>query len=89
MSTTQSQVAEDADASWANRALRALARPFVALVQRYMPDAFIFAILLSVLTFVLAIVLAGASVTQAVDAWGTGFWKLQTFAAQMAMSTLR
>lgn len=68
-----------------NRALRALARPFVTLTQRYMPDAFIFAILLTILTFVLSIVLAEASVHDAVDAWGNGFWKLQTFAAQMAM----
>ncbi len=88
MSTTEGKVADVGDASWLNRVMRALARPFVALMQRYMPDAFIFAIILSVLTFVLAIVLAGASVTQAVDAWGAGLWKLQTFAAQMAMILL-
>ena len=88
MSTTEGKVADVRDASWLNRVMRALARPFVALMQRYMPDAFIFAIILSVLTFVLAIVLAEASVTQAVDAWGAGLWKLQTFAAQMAMILL-
>ncbi len=68
-----------------NRAISALARPLVSLMQRFMPDAFIFAILLTILTFALSIALAGASVHEAVDAWGDGFWKLQTFAAQMAM----
>jgi short-chain fatty acids transporter len=65
--------------------MRALARPLVALMQRFMPDAFIFALLLTILTFVLCIFLAEASPDQAVNAWGNGFWKLQTFAAQMAM----
>lgn len=85
MSTTEGQAAEIADDRWLNRALRALARPFVALMQRYMPDSLIFAILLTILTFGLSIVLAEASAHEAVDAWGNGFWKLQTFAAQMAM----
>ena len=33
-----------------------LSKPFVKLVERYYPDAFIFVIVLSVLTFVLALV---------------------------------
>ena len=84
MSTANRQLA-DTESSLANRALRTLARPFVALMQRYMPDAFIFAILLTALTFALSIFAAGASPEQAVIAWGSGFWKLLTFAAQMAM----
>ncbi|MGH1418391.1 MAG: short-chain fatty acid transporter [Hyphomicrobiaceae bacterium] len=85
MSTSEGQVDDVANVGIFNRVMQALARPLVALTQRYMPDAFIFAILLSALTFVLAIVLAEASPVEAVDAWGNGFWKLQTFAAQMAM----
>ncbi len=85
MSTTDNQAAKGSGASLLNRALRAFAQPFVATTQRYMPDAFIFAILLTLLTFILSIVLAEASVHDAIDAWGNGFWKLQTFAAQMAM----
>ncbi len=84
MSTTNRQLV-GTESSFANRALRALARPFVALMQRYMPDAFIFAILLTALTFALSIFAAGATPEQAVIAWGSGFWKLLTFAAQMAM----
>ena len=36
--------------------LNSLSKPFVRLVERYYPDAFIFVIVLSVLTFVLALV---------------------------------
>ncbi len=68
-----------------NRLMRALAAPFVALMQRFMPDAFIFAGLLTLLTFGLCIGLTEASFQQTAEAWGNGFWKLQTFAAQMAM----
>jgi len=85
MSSTEGHAGQIEANSWLNRALRALARPLVFVMHRYMPDSFIFAILLTILTFVLSIVLAQASVHDAVDAWGNGIWKLLTFAAQMAM----
>jgi hypothetical protein len=37
-------------ASAVNQLMQGLARPFVALMQRWMPDAFIFAAVLSILT---------------------------------------
>lgn len=78
-------VADASKMSFGNRALQSLSKPLVALMQRYMPDAIIFAILLTALTFALAIFLAGATPGQAVVAWGNGFWKLLTFACQMAL----
>lgn len=85
MTTTIEHVANVENSSWINRMLRALARPLVFVMHRYMPDSFIFAIVLTILTFVLSIALAQASVHDAVEAWGNGIWKLLTFAAQMAM----
>ena len=52
--------------------LEGLARPFVRLVERWYPDAYVFAILLTLLTFVLAIGLTDAGPGEALDTWGEG-----------------
>ena len=62
-----------------------LAKPFVRLVDKYYPDAFLFVIILSILTFVLAITLTEASSTQTLKAWGGGLPKLFTFTAQITI----
>ena len=62
-----------------------LAKPFVRLVDKYYPDAFLFVIILSILTFVLAIALTEASSTQTLKAWGGGLPKLFTFTAQITI----
>ena len=57
---------------------------FTELMRRYLPDPFVFAILLTLLTMVLAIVVEGrAPVDTSVD-WGKGFWSLLAFTTQMA-----
>lgn len=53
-----------------------------------MPDAFIFATLLSILTFVLCLALTQSTTQTTIDAWGSGFWRLQTFTAQIAMTLI-
>ncbi len=68
--------------------LRALAQPFVRIFGRWMPNPFIFAALLTVLTFVLAISVADYTVLGTVDAWGNNFWQLLTFSAQIAMTLI-
>lgn len=57
----------------------------VALVQRLLPDAFIFAVLLTILTFVLSMVSTGQGVWAMIGHWGTGFWSLLSFTMQMAL----
>lgn len=58
---------------------------FTELMRRYLPDPFVFAILLTLLTMVLAIVFEGrAPVDTSVD-WGKGFWSLLAFTTQMAV----
>lgn len=58
---------------------------FTELMRRYLPDPFVFAILLTLLTMVLAIVVEGrAPVDTSVD-WGKGFWSLLAFTTQMAV----
>jgi len=65
--------------------MRALVTFFTNLVHRYMPDAFVIAIALTLLTTGLAVVAEGVSVAKAVTLWGDGFWSLLSFAMQMAI----
>ena len=62
-----------------------LARPFIVFVERYYPDAFIFVIILSVITFISALILTEASVSSALLAWGDGLSMLFTFTAQITI----
>ena len=56
-----------------------------AIVQRYLPDPFIFAALLTFAVFIVAIPITQQSPIQMVDAFAGGFWALLTFAMQMAL----
>lgn len=50
-----------------------------------MPDPFVFAIGLTLLTFILALLIEDISFTQLTTAWGDGFWDLLAFTTQMAV----
>ena len=67
------------------RFFNGLSKPFVKIVEKYYPDAFIFVIVLSVLTFVLALVNTDSSPVQVLEAWGNGLPKLFTFTAQISI----
>lgn len=57
----------------------------VHLVQRYLPDAFLFCIILTLIIFVAAIPVTGMSPFEVADAWGNGAWSLLGFSMQMAL----
>lgn len=57
----------------------------VALVQKYLPDAYIFAIILTIITFVLSMITTGQTPMALVGHWGNGFWSLLSFTMQMAL----
>ncbi|MGE4650901.1 MAG: TIGR00366 family protein, partial [Myxococcota bacterium] len=61
---------------------------WVQLFIRWMPDAFAVAILLTLLTFALAMGVAGYSLLATVEAWGDGFWNLLTFTNQITLTLL-
>ena len=67
------------------RFFNSLSKPFVKIVEKYYPDAFIFVIVLSVLTFILALVNTEASSVEVLEAWGNGLPKLFTFTAQISI----
>ncbi|WP_028551145.1 short-chain fatty acid transporter [Paenibacillus sp. UNC451MF] len=62
-----------------------LTRFFTNLMKKYLPDPFVFAIGLTLLTIILAIVVQGQGLTEATSNWGKGFWNLLAFTTQMAV----
>ena len=57
----------------------------VALVQKYLPDPFLFAIVLTIIVFILGIVATGQGPMDMITHWGAGFWNLLAFSMQMAL----
>jgi short-chain fatty acids transporter len=58
---------------------------FTELMRRYLPDPFVFAIGLTLLTMVLAVTVQGQAITTLTTSWGKGFWALLAFTTQMAV----
>ena len=56
-------------------------------MNRWLPDAFLFAIILTIVVFVGAMAATGMGPLKIVDAWGnsSGFWGLLSFSMQMAL----
>ncbi|WP_312091454.1 short-chain fatty acid transporter [Aminipila sp.] len=57
----------------------------VTLVNRFLPDPFIFCIILTIVVFVAAVPLAGLTPMEIVNAWGGGVWGLLAFSMQMSL----
>lgn len=57
----------------------------VHLVNRFLPDPFIFCIILTVIVFVAAMPATGMGPMKLVEAWGNGVWALLMFSMQMAL----
>ena len=57
----------------------------VKLVERWLPDPFLFAIILTFLTFIMGIAFTQQTPMMMVRSWGSGFWGLLTFAMQMVL----
>ncbi len=59
----------------------------VRVVNRWLPDAFLFAIILTIVVFIGALIATGLGPIQLVNAWGNdkGFWSLLSFSMQMAL----
>lgn len=65
--------------------LSALSRPLVRLVERWLPDPYIFVVILTLIVMVAAMVFEQQSPVDVVEMWGSGFWGLLAFAMQMLL----
>ncbi|MDR5868327.1 short-chain fatty acid transporter [Halomonas koreensis] len=65
--------------------LKVLSRPAVKLVERYLPDPYIFVLLLTVIAAAAAIAVERQTPLAVLRFWGDGFWNLLTFSMQMLL----
>lgn len=57
----------------------------VNLTKKYLPDPFIFAVMLTFIVFIIAVPITNSSPMNLVNAWYGGFWSILSFAMQMAL----
>lgn len=65
--------------------LKLLSRPAVKLVERYLPDPYIFVLLLTLVAAAAAIGVERQTPLAVLRYWGDGFWNLLTFSMQMLL----
>lgn len=65
--------------------LKKISKAMVNLMQKYLPDAFIFCVVLTIVVFFLAMPLTGQGPASMVMHWGNGVWNLLAFSMQMAL----
>ena len=65
--------------------IRKLTNFFVKFMQKYLPDPFLFAIILTFIVFLAGLAFTGSSAIQMVDYWAGGFWNLLAFSMQMVL----
>ena len=65
--------------------LRILSRPATRLMERWLPDAFIFVIVLTLVAAAAAMLTQGTDPVALVRMWGDGFWELMSFSMQMLL----
>lgn len=65
--------------------MKALSRFFSTVVQKFLPDPFVFALILTIILFVCGLVFTDHGPIEMVKFWGTGFWNLLAFAMQMSL----
>lgn len=62
-----------------------LIRASVKLVQRYLPEPFVFAIILTLVAFICAMPICKQTPLDVLNNWGNGVWGLLAFSMQMAL----
>ncbi|MFB9224389.1 short-chain fatty acid transporter [Paracoccus cavernae] len=65
--------------------LRILSRPATRLMERWLPDAFIFVLILTIIAVLAAVLVEGNTPLAVMQMWGEGFWKLLEFSMQMLL----
>ncbi|MCL4426707.1 MAG: TIGR00366 family protein [Firmicutes bacterium] len=65
--------------------IRRLGDYFTRIMENYLPDAYLFAILLTFLSAVLALIFTPKGFMDVILAWGNGIWNLLAFSMQMVL----
>jgi len=65
--------------------LRALTRLCIRYAERYIPNPFLYALILTFITVAAALLWTASNAGQVIDAWYKGIWEILAFALQMAL----
>lgn len=65
--------------------LRKLATFFTYVMKHYLPDAYLFSILLTFLSAILALIFTDANYIKLISEWGNGLYGIVAFAMQMIL----
>jgi len=65
--------------------LRRASAMTVRIVERWLPDPFVLALLLTLVVFVAGVVVQGQAPLRMIEYWGDGFWGLLEFSMQMVL----
>lgn len=65
--------------------LQKAGKRIAAKIERWLPDPFLLALILTVVAFISAFIIEGTGPAEAVNAWADGFWNLLTFTMQMVL----
>lgn len=66
-----------------NNPLAKVAGVFARIAERWLPDAFVFAIILTAIAFIAGVIFTDSSPIDMMTYWGDGMWGLLTFTAQI------
>lgn len=65
--------------------IKGLSKFFTTIVQRFLPDPLVFAMILTLIMFVSGIIFTGHTPIDMIGFWGKSFWNLLAFGMQMAL----
>src|SRR5512136_1746906 len=65
--------------------IRTMASILTSLMRNYFPSTFVFAVLLTTLSMVLALLFTGAALSVVLESWASGFFNILTFAMQIIL----
>ncbi|WP_424932320.1 short-chain fatty acid transporter [Amaricoccus macauensis] len=65
--------------------LNIISRPLVRLMDRYLPDPYMFVLILTVIVALAAMIVEAQSPLAVIRMWGDGFWSLLQFSMQMLL----
>ncbi len=65
--------------------LSIIANALTKLVSRFLPDAYVLAIILTLIIFLAGVIFTDSTAIEMVDYWGDGLWSMLTFTMQMCL----
>ncbi|HYJ05793.1 MAG TPA: TIGR00366 family protein [Chthoniobacterales bacterium] len=85
MTTPESRSAPKKDSPEETGILARIALALTDWTERWVPDAFVFALIATLIVIVAGVAFTPSTLPQVIDAWGKGFWELIPFTLQMAL----